>query len=148
MLLVLLILCLCTWCKNKATLDQTLPTMFAFARYNPAGPFATFKLQNPSRDVPELHKICRSPDLNASKLRKGRPGSTPKTPITSILLKIPLLNFAVESLPSSDLDRKVFLNPAPYNSSSLKRVGNFLFIKEKEYLDQPSLHSEELYLET
>lgn len=34
------------------------------------------ELQNPSLDVPELHKICRSPDLEALKLYKGRSGYT------------------------------------------------------------------------
>ena len=35
-------------------------------------PFTISELQNQSHDTPELHKIPRSPDFEAQKLRKGR----------------------------------------------------------------------------
>ena len=35
---------------------------------DPADPFTTLELQNPRHDVSELHKNCRSPDLEALKL--------------------------------------------------------------------------------
>ena len=42
--------------------------------YYPTSPFTILKLQNPWLDVPELHKIRRSPDLDALKLWKGSSG--------------------------------------------------------------------------
>ena len=40
----------------------------------PTDPFTTSELQNPSHDVSELHKNCRSPDLEPLKLWKVRSG--------------------------------------------------------------------------
>ena len=40
----------------------------------PTNPFTIFELQNPSPDVPELHKIRGSRDLAALNLRKGSLG--------------------------------------------------------------------------
>ena len=34
----------------------------------PTNPFTILELQNPSHDVPELHKVPRSPDVEARKL--------------------------------------------------------------------------------
>ena len=50
----------------------------------PTDPFTTFELQNPSHDVAELSRIRRSPDAEASKLRKVRSGSlsAPKLSMT------------------------------------------------------------------
>ena len=42
---------------------------------DPTGSFTTLELQNPLHDVPELHNIHRSPDLEALKLWKGRSGN-------------------------------------------------------------------------
>ena len=41
----------------------------------PTDPFTTCGLQNSSIDFSELHKMCRSPNLEALKLRKGRSGA-------------------------------------------------------------------------
>ena len=43
---------------------------------SPTSPFTILELQNPSDDVPELHKISRSPDLEALKLWKCSSGQT------------------------------------------------------------------------
>ena len=43
----------------------------------PTSPFTTLKLQNPSHDVSELHKVRRSTDFEALKLGKGSSGSFP-----------------------------------------------------------------------
>ena len=51
----------------KSTLNLESPV-------SPTDPFTTLELQNPSHDVSELHEICRSPDLKALKLWKGRSG--------------------------------------------------------------------------
>ena len=40
----------------------------------PTDTSTTLELQNPSLDVSDLHKIFRSPDLEALKLEKGRSG--------------------------------------------------------------------------
>ena len=40
----------------------------------PTDPFTTLELQNQSRNVSQLHKIRRSPDLEAQKFWKGRSG--------------------------------------------------------------------------
>lgn len=39
-------------------------------------PFTTFKLWDPSHDVSEQYKMCRTPDLEAGELWKGRSGVT------------------------------------------------------------------------
>ena len=41
----------------------------------PTNPFVILELQNPSHDIPEVHTIHRSPDLEALKLRKGSSSS-------------------------------------------------------------------------
>ena len=46
----------------------------------PTDHFTTLELQNPPHDVSELHKKCRSPDVEALKLRKGRPGLLAEAP--------------------------------------------------------------------
>ena len=38
---------------------------------NLTDPFTNLELQNPSHDVPELHKICQSPDLKALNCEKA-----------------------------------------------------------------------------
>ena len=40
----------------------------------PTDPLTILKLQNPLHDVPELHKILRTTDVEAPKVRKGRSG--------------------------------------------------------------------------
>ena len=40
----------------------------------PTDPFTSLELQKSSDKVPDLHKIRRSPDLEACKLYKGRSG--------------------------------------------------------------------------
>ena len=42
--------------------------------FYPTNPFTILELQNPSHDIPELHKIRWSPDLEALKLWKGSSG--------------------------------------------------------------------------
>ena len=39
-----------------------------FGLCGPTDPFTVLELQNPSQDVPELHKIIRSPECKALKL--------------------------------------------------------------------------------
>ena len=54
-----------------------LPPQLYLALDNfPTDSFTTLKLQNPSHDVSELYKICRSSDAEAIKLRKDPLGES------------------------------------------------------------------------
>ena len=48
--------------------------MNRFQRIPPTDPFTILEFQNPSKDVPEVHKIRQSPDREALKLWKDRSG--------------------------------------------------------------------------
>lgn len=55
--------------RSSALLDKS----YLFSEY-PTDPSTTVKLRNPSQDISELHKISRSPDLEALKFWKSRSG--------------------------------------------------------------------------
>ena len=55
------------------SLVWTLEVMYLLPTL-PTDTFTTLELQNPSRDVPELHKNCRSPNFEALELSKGWSG--------------------------------------------------------------------------
>ena len=64
-------------CKMK----RLSPTVhFIRTNNNPTNPFTVLELQNPSNDGSELHKIWRSPDLQALKLWKGSSGKAQNQP--------------------------------------------------------------------
>ena len=70
-LLLLLLISPLSPTLNSLISDRTFHNLKA--KY-PTNPFTISKLQNSSHDVPELHKIRRSPDLEALKLGKGSSG--------------------------------------------------------------------------
>ena len=57
-----------TWISTSAAINLSLSD-------SPTNPFKILELPNPSHDVPELHRIRRSPDLEAPKLWKGSSGN-------------------------------------------------------------------------
>ena len=56
------------------TAEQSCKCVGECVPYVPTDTYTTLKLQNPLHDIPELHNLRRSPDLEALKLRKSRSG--------------------------------------------------------------------------
>ena len=87
--------------ENKLTLffksGQLLHQSSVSSCLHPDEPFRNFGVQNPSRDVPELHEIRRSPALVALNMWQGSLGSHYKT-LTLILPCFPVIGLTFLSL--------------------------------------------------
>ena len=62
----------------------TINLILQLKRIMPDRPFTIVELHNPSFGIPELHKIRRSPDREALKLRKGLSGDATVSALCSI----------------------------------------------------------------
>ena len=73
--------------QQQLALELTHESIISF--FFPTNPFTILELQNPWHDVPQLHKMRRSPDLQALKLWKGSSGSSSDSNLYILGLTLP-----------------------------------------------------------